>query len=46
MIRLEDALDALRNGELILIYDGEGREGETDLVIGSQFVTPGHVQTM
>jgi len=46
MRRLEDALDALRKGELILIYDGKGREGETDLVMGSQFVTPGHVQTM
>ncbi len=43
---LEDALDALRKGEMILIYDGEGREGETDLVIGSQFVTPGHVRTL
>jgi 3,4-dihydroxy 2-butanone 4-phosphate synthase len=46
MRKLEDALDALRKGELILIYDGEGRERETDLVIGSQFVTPWHVRTM
>lgn len=46
MGELTDALNALRKGEIILIFDGEGREGETDLVVGSQFVTPRYVRTL
>lgn len=37
---------ALRSGDFVLIYDAEGREGETDLTIGSEFVTPGAVRRM
>jgi 3,4-dihydroxy 2-butanone 4-phosphate synthase len=37
---LQDALRALRNGELVLLYDADGREGETDLVVASEFATP------
>jgi len=38
--RVEAALTALRRGELVLLYDADGREGETDLVVASQFATP------
>ena len=31
-------LNAIKKGEIILIYDDDGREGETDIVIGSQFI--------
>lgn len=34
------ALEALRRGEFVLVYDGDGREEETDLTIASEFVTP------
>ncbi|HUR62865.1 MAG TPA: 3,4-dihydroxy-2-butanone-4-phosphate synthase [Candidatus Thermoplasmatota archaeon] len=37
---LERAAAALRRGETVLLYDADGREGETDLVIASQFATP------
>lgn len=37
---LERALVALREGNPILLYDSDGREGETDLVIASQHATP------
>lgn len=46
MQRIRDALNALRRGELILIYDGKGREEETDLVAASQFVTQAHIRRM
>lgn len=36
---IESALEQLRSGKPILIFDGEGREGETDMVIPSQFAT-------
>ena len=40
------ALDALRQGRFILVYDAEGREEETDLAIASEFVTPEAVRRM
>lgn len=33
------ALAALRRGEPVLLYDADGREEETDLVVASQFAT-------
>ncbi len=36
---IDSALEQLRSGKPVLIYDGEGREGETDMVIPSQFAT-------
>lgn len=40
------AIQALKQGEMVLIFDGDGREEETDLVIASQFVTPEHIRRM
>jgi 3,4-dihydroxy 2-butanone 4-phosphate synthase len=37
------AAEALKRGEVVLLYDFDDREGETDLVIGAEFVTPEHV---
>ena len=34
------ALDALRQGRPVLVYDADGREEETDVAVASQFVTP------
>lgn len=39
MSDLKKAFSALKNGEPILIYDSDGRERETDLVIASEFMT-------
>jgi len=46
MNNMEKALKALRNGEFVLIYDGEGREEETDIVIASQFVKSEDIRFM
>jgi len=43
---VERAIQALRRGEMVLIFDGEGREEETDLVVASQFITPEHIRRM
>jgi 3,4-dihydroxy 2-butanone 4-phosphate synthase len=37
---IEAALAALRRGEPILLYDADGREEETDMVVASEFATP------
>ena len=43
---IDAALDALRNGQFVLVYDADGREEETDFIIGAQFVTPDSVRRM
>ena len=40
------ALDALRSGRFILIYDADGREEEVDLTIASEQVTADAVRTL
>ncbi|GAB6876477.1 3,4-dihydroxy-2-butanone-4-phosphate synthase [Thermaerobacter litoralis] len=44
--RVEAALDALRQGEMVVILDDEDREGEGDLVVAAQHATPAHVNFM
>lgn len=40
------ALDELRTGRFVLVYDADGREEETDMVIASEFATPDAIRTM
>lgn len=40
------AQEALRQGRFILVYDGDGRERETDLTIASEFVTPASIRVL
>jgi 3,4-dihydroxy 2-butanone 4-phosphate synthase len=44
--KIEQAISDLKKGKFILIFDDEGREAETDLVIGSEFVTFESIKTM
>lgn len=46
MRSVRDAIAALRRGEIVLVYDGEGREEETDLVVAGQFITMEHIRRM
>lgn len=43
---LAAAKKALRNGEIVLLYDADGREEETDMVVASQHVTSDHLRTL
>jgi 3,4-dihydroxy 2-butanone 4-phosphate synthase len=45
-MRLKDAIDDIRNGKIVLVYDFDDRERETDMVIASQFVTPDAIRKM
>jgi len=38
--RVEDAIDAFREGKIIIVVDDEGRENEGDLTIAADKVTP------
>ena len=44
--KIQNAISDLKNGKFILIYDDDKREGETDLVISSKYVTPKSIKTM
>jgi len=44
--KIQRAIEDLQKGRFILIYDDDNREGETDLVMASEFATPGSVRTM
>jgi len=46
MNNVEKAMEALRNGKMVLIFDDDDREGETDMVVASQHITPSHIRTM
>ncbi len=45
-MNVEKAIDVLRNGKMILLYDADDREGETDMVIPAQYATPGDIARM
>ena len=40
------AIEAVRNGSMVLLFDDDDREGETDLVMPAQSVTPADVARM
>lgn len=44
--RIEEALEELRNGRLILVTDDENRENEGDLICAAQFATTENVNFM
>lgn len=43
---LQPVYKALQQGSFVLVFDSEDREGETDLVMASQFVTPDSIRRM
>lgn len=43
---IDEAIAALRDGKMILLYDFDDREGETDFAIRSDAVTPKDILTM
>ncbi len=44
--RVEDAIEAIRRGEMIIVADDEDRENEGDLVMAAAKVTPEHINFM
>ncbi|MBD1373504.1 3,4-dihydroxy-2-butanone-4-phosphate synthase [Hazenella sp. IB182357] len=44
--KVEMAIKAVKNGEMVIIQDDQSRENEGDLVFAAEFVTPEHVNFM
>ncbi len=43
---IDDILEDIRNGRMVILVDDEDRENEGDLIIPAQFATPDHVNFM
>lgn len=43
---IDQALDDLRNGKMIILVDDENRENEGDLVMAAEFIQPQHINFM
>ena len=44
--RIEDAIDSVKNGKLIIVVDDESRENEGDFICAAEAVTPDIVNFM
>jgi 3,4-dihydroxy 2-butanone 4-phosphate synthase len=40
---IQKALEALKNGEIVLVFDADNRERETDMIVAAEFITPQHM---
>jgi len=40
---IEKAIEALKNGEIVLVFDSDNRERETDMIVAAEFMTPEHM---
>ncbi|OAJ69412.1 3,4-dihydroxy-2-butanone-4-phosphate synthase [Methylobacillus sp. MM3] len=43
---IQEIIDEIRNGRMVVLVDEEDRENEGDLVLAAQFVTPEHINFM
>jgi len=44
--RVEDAIEDIRKGRMVIVADDEGRENEGDLVLAASAITPDHINFM
>ncbi|WP_034858476.1 3,4-dihydroxy-2-butanone-4-phosphate synthase [Sinorhizobium sojae] len=44
--KIEDAVQAIARGEMVVVVDDQDRENEGDIVVASQAVTPQHIAFM
>ena len=44
--RIQEAIDAIKNGGMVIMVDDEDRENEGDLVLAADAVTPEHINFM
>ena len=43
---IDEAIEAIRNGELIIVVDDEDRENEGDFIAAAELITPEKVNFM
>jgi 3,4-dihydroxy 2-butanone 4-phosphate synthase len=43
---IKKAVEAFKNGEIVLIFDDDNRERETDMIVAAEFITPQYMTTI
>jgi len=43
---IQEALKSLRKGEMVLVFDADNRERETDMIVAAEHITPEHIKVM
>ena len=43
---IKKAVESFRKGEIVLIFDDDNRERETDMIVAAEFMTPQHMTTI
>lgn len=43
---IDNAIKAFKNGDIVLIFDDDNRERETDMIVAAEFMTPEHLTTL
>lgn len=43
---IKDAIEAFKNGEIVLIFDSDNRERETDMIVAAELMTTEHMTTI
>ena len=44
--RIEDALDDIKNGKMVIVVDDEDRENEGDFIMAAELAKPEHINFM
>ena len=44
--KIDRAIEVLKKGGFVLVFDAEGREEETDFVIAAEYIKPEHIRQM
>ena len=42
-ISVEEAIQHIKDGNMVIVVDDEDRENEGDLIVSSQYLTPEHI---
>src|SRR3712207_26222 len=46
LAKIEDAVEQIRSGRMVIVVDDEDRENEGDLIFAAEKVTPEHINFM
>lgn len=43
---IDKALEAFKSGKIVLVFDDDNRERETDMIVAAEFINPAHIAMM
>ena len=46
MVKIEEAIEDIKNGKIVILVDDEDRENEGDFVVAAEYATPEAINFM